>query len=46
MDKPGYGSSGKETSLEAPEVIRRMAGRYRDDQIAAVLNRTGDRASP
>jgi hypothetical protein len=43
MDKPGYGSSGKKTSLEALEVVRRMAGRYRDDQIAAVLNRSGYR---
>jgi DNA invertase Pin-like site-specific DNA recombinase len=45
MDKPGYGSSGKKTSMEALEVIRRMAGRYRDDQIAAVLNRSGYRTA-
>ena len=45
MDKPGYGSSGKKTSIEALEVIRRMAGRYRDDQIAAVLNRSGYRTA-
>jgi DNA invertase Pin-like site-specific DNA recombinase len=43
MDKPGYGSYGKKTSIEALEVIRRMAGRYGDDQIAAVLNRSGYR---
>jgi hypothetical protein len=41
MDKPGYGSYGKKTSMEALDVIRRMAGRYGDDQIAAVLNRSG-----
>jgi len=41
MDKPGCGSSGKKTSLEALEVIRRMAGRYGDDKIAAVLTRSG-----
>lgn len=29
------------TSLEAIEVIRRMAGRFPDDQIAATLNRLG-----
>jgi DNA invertase Pin-like site-specific DNA recombinase len=43
MDKPGYGSYGTKTSIEALEVIRRMAGRYGDDQIAAVLNRSGYR---
>ena len=34
---------GKKTSLEALEVIRRMAVRYGDDRIAAVLNRSGYR---
>jgi hypothetical protein len=29
------------TSLEAIEIIRRMAGRFSDDQIAATLNRLG-----
>jgi hypothetical protein len=29
------------TSLEATEIIRRMAGRFPDDQIAATLNRLG-----
>ena len=45
VDKPGYGSSGKTTSIEALEVIRRMAGRYGDDRIAAVLNRSGYRTA-
>jgi hypothetical protein len=45
MDKPGYGAYGKKTSLEALDVIRRMAGRYGDDQIAAVLNRSGYRTA-
>lgn len=45
MDKPGYGSYGKKTSMEALEVIRRVAGRYGDDQIAAVLNRSGYRTA-
>jgi hypothetical protein len=45
MDEPGYGSTSKTTSLEALDVIRRMAGRYGDDQIAAVLNRSGYRTT-
>jgi DNA invertase Pin-like site-specific DNA recombinase len=45
MDKPGYGSYGRKTSMEALDVIRRMAGRYGDDQIAAVLNRSGYRTA-
>jgi DNA invertase Pin-like site-specific DNA recombinase len=45
MDKPGHGSYGKKTSMEALEVIGRMAGRYGDDQIAAVLNRSGYRTA-
>lgn len=32
---------GKQTSLEALEIIRKMASRYGDDQIASVLNRNG-----
>ena len=32
---------GKQTSLEALEIIRSMAARYGDDQIASVLNRNG-----
>jgi DNA invertase Pin-like site-specific DNA recombinase len=32
---------GKRTSLEALEIIRKMATRYGDDQIASVLNRNG-----
>jgi DNA invertase Pin-like site-specific DNA recombinase len=31
----------KRTSLEALEIIRKMAARYGDDQIASVLNRNG-----
>jgi DNA invertase Pin-like site-specific DNA recombinase len=40
MDKPRSGA-GHRTSLESLEVIRRMAVRYGDDQIALVLNRLG-----
>jgi len=32
---------GKKTPLEALEIIRKMAARYGDDQIASVLNRNG-----
>ena len=42
MDKPRSGA-GHKTSMEAVEIIRRMAMRYGDDQIAAVLNRLGHR---
>lgn len=35
------GSSSKKTSVEAIEIIRKMAIRYGDDQIASVLNRNG-----
>jgi hypothetical protein len=42
MDKPRSGA-GRKTSMEALEIIQRMAGRYGDDQIAAVLNRLGHR---
>src|SRR5260370_42682811 len=31
------------TSLEAVEVVRRMAGRFSDEQIASTLNRLGMR---
>lgn len=40
MDKPRSGA-GRKTSMEAIELVRRMAPRYGDDQIAAVLNRLG-----
>ena len=40
MDKPRSGA-GHRTSMESLEVIRRMAARYGDDQIALVLNRLG-----
>ena len=35
------GRHGRSTSLEAIEVVRRMAGHYADEQIAATLNRLG-----
>jgi DNA invertase Pin-like site-specific DNA recombinase len=35
------GQHSRCTSLEAVEIIRRMAGRFPDDQIAATLNRLG-----
>lgn len=38
--KPG---TAQKTSMEALEIIRRMAVRYGDDQIASVLNRLGHR---
>jgi DNA invertase Pin-like site-specific DNA recombinase len=37
------GKHSRCTSLEAIEVIRRMAGRFPDDQIASTLNRLGFR---
>jgi DNA invertase Pin-like site-specific DNA recombinase len=40
LSKP-QSSSGKKTSVEALEIIRKMAARYGDDQIASVLNRNG-----
>jgi DNA invertase Pin-like site-specific DNA recombinase len=40
MDKLRTGS-GHRTSLQSLEIIRRMAHRYGDDQIALVLNRLG-----
>ena len=42
MPRPRSGA-GQKTSLEALEIIRKMAVRYGDDQIAAVLNRLGCR---
>lgn len=42
MDKPRSGS-GHRTSMESLTVIRKMAVRYGDDQIASVLNRLGHR---
>ena len=40
------GKHSRCTSLEAIEIIRRMAGRFPDDQIAATLNRLGLRTGP
>ena len=42
MAKPKSGS-GHRTSMEVLEIIRKMAVRYGDDQIASVLNRLGHR---
>jgi hypothetical protein len=42
MPKPRSGV-GQATALEDLELIRRMAGRYGDDEIARVLNRLGRR---
>jgi DNA invertase Pin-like site-specific DNA recombinase len=42
MDKPRSGA-GRKTSMEALEIIQRMADRFGDDRIAAVLNRLGHR---
>jgi hypothetical protein len=41
VKRNGTGKHGRCTSLEAVEVVRRMAGVFRDDQIAATLNRLG-----
>jgi len=46
MKKNLTGKHGRCTSLEAIEVIRRMAGRFPDDQIATTLNRLGLRTGP
>jgi DNA invertase Pin-like site-specific DNA recombinase len=40
LSKP-QSSFGKKTSVEALKIIRKMATRYGDDQIASVLNRNG-----
>ncbi len=39
VKKNGAGHHGHSTSMEAIEVIRRMAGRFGDGEIAATLNR-------
>ena len=41
VKRNGTGKHGRCTSFEAVEVVRRMAGVFRDDQIAATLNRLG-----
>jgi hypothetical protein len=41
LKKNASGRHSRCTSLEAIEIIRRMAGRVPDDQIAATLNRLG-----
>jgi DNA invertase Pin-like site-specific DNA recombinase len=41
VKKNTAGKHGRCTKLEAIEVIRRMAGKYADEQIAATLNRLG-----
>jgi DNA invertase Pin-like site-specific DNA recombinase len=41
VKRNGTGKHGRCTSLEAVEVVQRMAGNFRDDQIAATLNRLG-----
>ena len=41
MKKNLTGRHSRCTSLEAIEIIRRMAGRFPDEQIAATLNRLG-----
>lgn len=41
IKKNATGKHSRCTSLEAIEIIRRMAGKFPDDQIAATLNRLG-----
>ena len=41
LKRNGTGKHSRCTSLEAVEIVRRMAGLFRDDQIAATLNRLG-----
>lgn len=41
VKRNGSGKHSRCTSLEAVEIVRRMAGLFRDDQIAATLNRLG-----
>jgi len=41
LKKNATGKHSRCTSLEAIEIIRRMAGKFPDDQIAATLNRLG-----
>jgi hypothetical protein len=46
MKKNPTGQHSRCTSLEAIEIVRRMAPRFPDDQIAATLNRLGLRTGP
>ncbi len=46
MKKNQTGQHSRCTSLEAVEILRRMAGRFPDEQIAATLNRLGFRTGP
>jgi len=41
MRKPATGRHGRCTSLDAIDVIRKMAGKFTDEQIAGTLNRLG-----
>jgi excisionase family DNA binding protein len=41
VKKNATGKHSRCTSLEAIEIIRRMAGKFPDDQIASALNRLG-----
>ena len=41
IKKNGLGRHRRCTSVEAIEVIRQMAGKFQDEQIAATLNRLG-----
>lgn len=41
VKKNGLGKHRRCTSLEAVEVVRQMAGKFNDEQIAATLNRLG-----
>jgi DNA invertase Pin-like site-specific DNA recombinase len=46
MKKNPTGQHSRCTSLEAIEIVRRMAGRFPDEQIATTLNRLGFRTGP
>ncbi len=46
MKKNQTGQHSRCTSLEAVEILRRMAGRFPDERIAATLNRLGFRTGP
>jgi DNA invertase Pin-like site-specific DNA recombinase len=46
VKKNPTGQHSRCTSLESVEIVRRMAGRFPDDQIAATLNRLGLRTGP
>ena len=41
IKKNPHGRHGRSTSLEAIEVVRQMAGKFPDEEIAATLNRLG-----